>query len=276
VITDAPAAPTALRAWALEGATLTYDACQLVLTAPPAPVQIPAPTFLVQHARGLLLYDTGIAPDAATDPYGVYGDRLAMIGLTSFTEQQRVDRQIEAAGFAVGDVTHVVLSHALPDHAGGLALFPHAQFFAGAAELPNAFWPHAPIYRNHFHLADLEATRTFTWHPLPGDHDVFGDGSVQILATPGHTPGHLSLLVRLPEGSLLLTGDAVHLRAGWDKVVHMGFDYSGEQAIRSIQRLKRIADAEAATVWINHDPQDWNRHRGGEIRLTRSDKDGGS
>jgi glyoxylase-like metal-dependent hydrolase (beta-lactamase superfamily II) len=263
------ATPTALRAWALEGATLTYDASQLVLVAPPGPLEIPAPTFLVQHPRGLVLYDTGIAPDAATDPQGVFGDRLALTGLTRFSEQQRVDRQIEAAGFAVDDVTHVVLSHAHFDHAGGLALFPRAQFFAGSAELPNAFWPHAPIYCNHFRLADLEPTRAFAWHPLPGDHDVFADGSVQILATPGHTPGHLSLLVRLPEGSLLLTGDAVHLRAGWDHVVHMGFDYSGEQAVRSIQRLKRIADAEAATVWVNHDPQDWERHGPGPIELGR-------
>jgi N-acyl homoserine lactone hydrolase len=247
---------------------MTFDASQLVLLAPPGPVEVPAPTFLVEHERGLLLFDTGFTPQAASDPEGAFGDLLPYISLTSFTEQQRVDRQIEAAGFRVEDVTHVVLSHAHYDHAGGLSLFARAQLFAGATELPNAFWPHTPAYCSHLRLADLEPTRLFHWNPLPGDHDVFGDGSVQILATPGHTPGHLSLLVRLPTGSLVLTGDATHLRVGWDTGLHMGFDWSGEQAVRSLQRLRRIANAEGADVWVNHDPGDWNRHGGaGPIRL---------
>ena len=228
---------------------------------------MPAPTFLIEHERGMVLFDTGVAPEAARDPEGTFGDLLPMTGLTSFAEDQRVDRQLEAHGFSVDDVTHVVLSHAHWDHAGGLSLFPNAQHFAGAAELPNAFWPHSPVYCNHFRLADLEPTRGFAWHPLNGDHDVFADGSVQVLATPGHTPGHLSLLVRLPEGSLILTGDATHLRIGWDTGVHMGFDWSGEQAVRSLQRLRRLADAEGADVWVNHDPGDWNRHGPGQIRL---------
>ena len=260
--------PTARRAWALEGATLTLDASLLVLVAPPGALEIPVPTFLVEHEHGLVLFDTGVAPDAARDPAAVFGDALAYNGFTAMSEHQRVDRQIEAAGFSIDDVTHVVLSHAHFDHAGGLYLFPHAQLFAGATELPNAFWPHSPIYCGHFRLGDLEPTRGYAWNPLTGDHDVFGDGSVQILATPGHTPGHLSLLVRLPEGALLLTGDATHLRIGWDTQIHMGFDYSGAQAIGSLQRLRRIADAERAAVWINHDPADWNRYGGsGLIRL---------
>jgi N-acyl homoserine lactone hydrolase len=260
--------PTARRAWALEGATLTLDASLLVLVAPPGALEIPVPTFLVEHEHGLVLFDTGVAPDAARDPAAVFGDALAHNGFTTMSEHQRVDRQIEAAGFSIDDVTHVVLSHAHFDHAGGLYLFPHAQLFAGATELPNAFWPHSPIYRGHFRLDDLEPARGYAWNPLTGDHDVFGDGSVQILATPGHTPGHLSMLVRLPEGALLLTGDATHLRIGWDIQVHMGFDYSGAQAIGSLQRLRRIADAERAAVWINHDPADWNRYgRSGLIRL---------
>jgi glyoxylase-like metal-dependent hydrolase (beta-lactamase superfamily II) len=248
---------------------MTFDASALVLLAPPGPVEIPAPSFLIQHERGLVLFDTGIAPEAATDPEGTLGAPHLVDAITSFTEDQRVDRQIEALGFAVADVTHVVLSHAHYDHAGGLYLFPHTQLFAGQAELPNAFWPHSPIYRGHFHLPDLEATRNYSWNPLSTDHDVFADGSIRILATPGHTPGHLSLLVRLPEGALLLTGDATHLKVGWERSIHMGFDYSGADAIRSLQRLHRIVEAEAATVWVNHDPDDWARFGPGRIRLDR-------
>lgn len=258
---------TARRAWALDGATLTFDASLLVLTAPPGRIPIPAPSFLIEHERGLVLFDTGMSPDASTDPERVFGPLYPQTGLTSYTPDQRVDRQIETMGFRIEDITHVVLSHAHYDHSGGLYLFPRAQFFAGAAELPNAFWPHNPIYCRHFRLADLEPTRGFGWHPLTGDHDVFADGSVQILATPGHTPGHLSLLVRLPEGTLILTGDATHLRLGYEVIIHSGFDYSGSEATRSLQKLKRLADAEDATVWVNHDPEDWARFGPGPIRL---------
>jgi N-acyl homoserine lactone hydrolase len=248
----------ASRVWALEGGSLTFDASMLVLGAPSVPTVIPAPTFLVEHERGLLLYDTGLATDAATDPERVYGDLLPHLGLR-FTEDQRVDRQLELLGFGTADVTHVVLSHAHYDHAGGLHLFPGATLFAGEPELPYAFWPISPAFAAHFRREDLEASRHHTWNTLTADHDVFGDGSVQILWTPGHTPGHLSLLVRTPTGALLLTGDTVHLRSAWTGVLPGPADFSAEQTVRSIHRLRRLADAERAMVWVNHDPGDWAR-----------------
>lgn len=256
---------TVTRVWALEGGTMTLDASTLVLFGQ-GQVTIPVPTFLIEHDRGLLLYDTGLVPDAADDPEGVYGPALAHMNL-SFRPEQRVDRQLERYGFSTRDVTHVVLSHAHIDHAGGLYLFSKAMLFAGEGDLPYAFWPPSPALRAPYRLADLQATMGFNWNLLPGDHDVFGDGAVRILATPGHTPGHLSLLVRTVEGHLLLTGDAVHLRQAWDQVLPMGVDHSGDRSVRSIQRMRRIADATGARVWINHDPQDWARYGSGPVTL---------
>jgi glyoxylase-like metal-dependent hydrolase (beta-lactamase superfamily II) len=256
-----PGPGVASRVWALEGGTLTFDASMLVLGAPPGPTVIPVPTFLVEHDHGLLLYDTGLATDAATDPERVYGALLPYLGL-QFTEALRVDRQLEALGFSTSDVTHVVLSHAHYDHAGGLHLFPEATLFAGEPELPYAFWPISPAFSAHFRRADLDATRSYRWNTLTTDHDVFGDGSVRIVWTPGHTPGHLSLLARTPTGALLLTGDTVHLRSAWTGVLPGPADFSAEQAVRSIHRLRRLADAERAMVWVDHDPEDWVRFGG--------------
>jgi N-acyl homoserine lactone hydrolase len=259
----------ATRVWALEGGSLTFDASMLVLGAPPGQTVIPVPTFLVEHERGLLLYDTGLATEAATDPERVYGALLPYLGL-AFTEEQRVDRQLAALGFSTADVTHVVLSHAHYDHTGGLHLFPEATLLAGEPELPYAFWPISPAFQSHFRREDLDATRHFGWNALTGDHDVFADGSVRVLWTPGHTPGHVSLLVRTPTGALMLTGDTVHLRSAWTGVLPGPADFSADQAVRSIHRLRRIADAEQAKVWVDHDPEDWSRFGGpGPVEVVR-------
>ena len=89
---------------------------------------------------------------------------------------------------------------------------------------------------------------------LEGDRDVFGDGSVVILATPGHTPGHQSLLVRLPQtGAVVLSGDAAHFRDNWDnrRVSELNFDK--QQTVASMQRLADVMAKEHAQLWINHD-----------------------
>jgi N-acyl homoserine lactone hydrolase len=94
-------------------------------------------------------------------------------------------------------------------------------------------------------------------HPVTkfeGDHDVFGDGSVTIISTPGHTPGHQSLLVRLPKtGGLLLTGDAVHFKDNWENRRVPDFNTDSTQTLASMQRISGILAKEKAQLWINHD-----------------------
>ena len=94
-------------------------------------------------------------------------------------------------------------------------------------------------------------------HPvtkLEGDHDVFGDGSVTILATPGHTPGHQSLLVKLPKtGALVLSGDAVHFKSNWENRGVPSANTDKDQTLASMQRIADILVKEKAQLWINHD-----------------------
>lgn len=88
---------------------------------------------------------------------------------------------------------------------------------------------------------------------------MFGDGSVVILRTPGHTPGHSSLLVRLPERNFILTGDAVHLRTALEADLPMPSDANTRESVASIRLLRRLRDSLDATMWISHDPEDWGR-----------------
>jgi len=89
---------------------------------------------------------------------------------------------------------------------------------------------------------------------LDGDFDVFGDGSVRIISTPGHTPGHQSLLVRLPQtGAVVLSGDAAHFQENFVNRRVPGFNFSIEQSRQSMDKIDAILKAEHAQLWINHD-----------------------
>jgi N-acyl homoserine lactone hydrolase len=93
--------------------------------------------------------------------------------------------------------------------------------------------------------------------PLANDKDVFGDGSVIVLATPGHTPGHHSLLVKLPQtGNVVITGDAAHFRENLDSDGVPAFNFNRAQTVASLERIKKIASNLKATVIIQHDARD--------------------
>ena len=98
------------------------------------------------------------------------------------------------------------------------------------------------------------STSSIVARALEGDHDVFGDDSVRLIATPGHTPGHQSLLVKLPNtGSLLLSGDAVHLKDDWENRRVPDINFDKEQTAASLQRMAEVLAKENAQLWINHD-----------------------
>ena len=244
--------------WALDGPRITMDRSELLDGADPGPVTLPVPLFLVAHDDGLLLLDAGLDPRGADDadgPVGAFGPVGEQI---EYPPERRVDRALEALGFTTSEITHVVLSHAHFDHTGGLRLFPHARFLVGAGDEPSVRGEEDRIARH----ADLEPTRDFAWTYLEGDHDVFGDGSVVVLAMPGHTPGNSSLLVRLPQRTILLSADTAHLRSALSTGRAMSADTDRAAAADSLARLVRLAAELDAEVWVGHDPDDWSRFGG--------------
>ncbi|MEV0702206.1 N-acyl homoserine lactonase family protein [Saccharopolyspora sp. NPDC050389] len=247
---------TTKRMWALPGAEFTLDTGLLVVHAQ-GQVTIPVPCYLIEHPRGLILFDTGIAPEAADGAERVYGPLADTVGLV-YSPEQRLDRQIEALGYRTEDVTHVIVSHSHFDHSGGVRLFPNAELLIGEGDVPYAHWPY-PAAAPFFRPDDFAPTRDWKWHHLSADLDLFGDGSIVIHRMPGHTPGNSSALVRLPHQNFLLTGDTVHLRQALTEDLPMPSDYNTQDAVRSIRRLKQLAAAHEATVWISHDPDDWSK-----------------
>ncbi|NYG50491.1 glyoxylase-like metal-dependent hydrolase (beta-lactamase superfamily II) [Bradyrhizobium sp. IAR9] len=196
--------------------------------------------YLVKHSKGWFLWDTGIADSVASMPNGlVPADPKA----TTWRRPKTLAAQLEQLGLKPDDVKAMAVSHTHPDHTGNVELFPQATLYVQKAEYD---WPGAnnePRFKPS-HPVEL----------LNGDKDVFGDGSVTILSTPGHTPGHQSLLVKLPKtGAVVLSGDAVHFRDNWDNRRVPSMNVDKDQTAASMQKIADTLAKEKAQLWINHD-----------------------
>lgn len=244
------------RFWALEGATLTLDKTSLMLNHPPGKVEVPCPSFLFQHRQGLALMDTGLYPGAAEDPSRVYGREFVEFMGLHYEPHQRIDRQLESLGFSFSDVKYVILSHAHFDHIGGIHLFPQATVIAGAGELQYALMPMSH-HAGYFRREEVLAVARQRVHEVTRELDLFGDGSITILPSPGHTPGNLSVLVRTRTRPFLFSGDALHLRESLDTLLPLANDYSAVDAVRSIEHLRLLSSTNETALWIGHDMRDW-------------------
>ncbi|MGY3073811.1 N-acyl homoserine lactone hydrolase [Bradyrhizobium sp. LM6.10] len=196
--------------------------------------------YLIKHTKGWFLWDTGIADAVAAMPNGLPpADPKAV----AWRRPKTLAAQLDQIGVKPADVKVMAVSHTHPDHIGNVELFPQATLYVQRTEYD---WPGAnnePRFKPS-HPVEL----------LAGDKDVFGDGSVTILSTPGHTPGHQSLLVKLPKtGAVVLSGDAVHFRDNWDHRRVPSMNANKDQSAASMQKIADTLGKEKAQLWINHD-----------------------
>ncbi len=195
--------------------------------------------YLIKHDNDYLLWDTGhslTAPNVA--PKTSLVDLLAQINVKP--EQ----------------VKYVGISHYHGDHIGQAASFPKATLLIGKGDWDLLTSPKPPENANTALLANWIKSEGKV-EPVPLDKDVFGDGSVIMLYTPGHTPGHHSLLVKLPQtGSVVLMGDLAHFRENYDSNGVPAFNFDRAQTIASLDRVKKIVAGSKGTVVIQHDQRD--------------------
>jgi N-acyl homoserine lactone hydrolase len=196
--------------------------------------------YLIRHGQDWLLWETGIS------------DAVVGGGILTLYVRKTLQSQLAQLGVAPTEITQMAFSHFHGDHVGNANLFTNAKVLVQRAEYDAAFGPDAAKYG--FNPALYGKIKDNPTVKLEGDHDVFGDGSVIIIATPGHTPGHQSLLVRLPkQGAVILSGDMVHFRENWDAQRVPARNFDREQSLRSMERISSLLVAEGAVLWINHD-----------------------
>ena len=195
--------------------------------------------YIVKHDGDYLLWDTGHAmttPNVA--PKVSIVDQLAKLDIKP--EQ----------------VKYVGISHYHGDHTGQVASFPKATLLIGKGDW-DAITAPKPAAGVNFAPFEGWIKGENKVEPQPVDKDVFGDGSVIMLYTPGHTPGHHSLLVKLPEtGNVLISGDAVHFRENFDTDGVPAFNFDRAETLASIGRMKKIVENFKATLVIQHDARD--------------------
>jgi N-acyl homoserine lactone hydrolase len=212
------------------------------------PLDLVNDCYLIQHAQGWMMWETGVPERVAGMPDGL----VAAGGALVWKRPKTIAAQLAGVGITAGDIRLVAVSHTHPDHVGNVDLFSAATVLIQRSEYEWAFGrPDKPFSVEH-------AVRK-----LEGDFDVFGDGSVRVISTPGHTPGHQSLLVRLADtGAILLSGDAAHFRDNWENRRVPPMNVDREQTLASMQRMEDLLEETGAELWIHHDaPQGETRRR---------------
>lgn len=204
-------------------------------------IRFPVPAYLIETASERILIDTGLHPGMVADPATHY-DGAERLGLFTFEQEMSVAEQVD-----LDSLTKVVLTHLHWDHVGGLSLIPPSVPVVIQRSEWEAGHEDSAVERNFFFPADYARTGHEVTL-IDGDFDLLGDGSVELLLTPGHTPGHQSVRV----GEVVLGVDVAHFAATFeDRRFPIFGDH--EQQGRSAQRLCTMRDG-GMTVLPGHDP----------------------
>lgn len=215
-------------------------------------IKVPVPSYLVVHPKGKLLFDSGMNKASLTEPDAYLGPLTKYIEL-HFNPGEELSKRLELLDVAPGDISHLVNSHLHFDHAGGNDQITDAPLLVQRAE-----WEAA-------HVSDLNPVNGYLKRDydigqdvrqLSGEHDVFGDGTVVCIPTPGHTAGHQSLRVRLDSGDVILSGDACYLRRTLEDLHLPIIVHDAEQMRNSLHKLRQL-QARGARIFYGHDPEFW-------------------
>jgi len=221
-------------------------------------ITVPIHAYLIVHPQsGLILVDTGINWEQAHAHARYYK------GITHYvldedeyllTREQELPAQVERLGYRIEDIRTVVLTHFHEDHVGGLRYVPEAKVVAAKAEWKalkmKAFGFIPIVYRPSIEAVKVWEPVSFTSGPFQSfdtSQDLLGDGSVILLPTPGHDPGHLCVLVRMDAYDILITGDIMytlrHLAVDEVRPILFGGKFLEQQQIDSIRRIQRLRQA---------------------------------
>ena len=195
--------------------------------------------YLIKHGNEYMIWDTGHSMSA-----GAVAPKVSLVDL------------LGQVNVKPDQIKYVGISHYHGDHIGQVASFPKATLLIGKGDWDalTSAKPGPGVNPEPFANWIKGEGKV---EPLPLDKDVFGDGTVIVLNTPGHTPGHHSLLVKLPQtGNVLLTGDLAHFHENYENSGVPSFNVSRADTVASLDRFKKIAANLKATVIIQHDARD--------------------
>ena len=214
------------------------------------PGNLSDPCFLIQHPNGWLIWDTGLGDAIAASKEGADPEP----GVHVTVPVTLVD-QLKQLHLAPADITYVAFSHFHFDHTGNANLFGASTWLLNKTELAAAEGPSPPFGVDPTKVAAHKGAKS---KDIVRDLDVFGDGSVTILAAPGHTPGHQCLEIKLAKsGTVILSGDLYHQRRNRAERLVPSFNTERADTLASIDRIERIVKNTHARFVIQHAPEDF-------------------
>ena len=247
-----------LNVYALCGGLIDLDLSGFFCdVAPGRRMTVPVICFLIAHPRGNVLVDTGVHRQALTDPVGRLGERRAGLFRLRSAPGDEVVSQLALVGLAPSDIRYVVNSHFHFDHCGGNEFFPRSTFLVQRPEMEAARQVLAGA-QIRYSPSPIDFDHPLDYHVIEGEHDVFGDGSVLLFPSYGHTPGHQSLRVRGGKGAhLVCASDACYTRENMDRDVLPNILWDPGVMRESLGALRRLRDQEGAAMFYGHDPAQW-------------------
>jgi glyoxylase-like metal-dependent hydrolase (beta-lactamase superfamily II) len=229
---------------------------------------VPIPVFLIRHpSAGAILVDTGLHPSIATDPEENFGRLPTRFGSPSVEPDGDAPAQLRRRGLDPGEVPIVVMTHLHLDHTSAISEFPNSTFVVSEVEWQEATEGKRPTMNGYrrihldfafdYRTVDFDRGGIDSYATFGRTFDLFGDGSIRLAYTPGHTAGHMSVIARLRDRDFVIGGDVAYTLAqleGEAPLPPRPFDAHNYR--RSLQEMKLFRrEFPAAIVTPGHDPK---------------------
>jgi N-acyl homoserine lactone hydrolase len=248
------------------GHFLFFKLLRSLLTGKPA-ATVPAPSFLIRHpSAGAILVDTGLHPSIATDGKENFGGLATRVANPDLKAGEDVPAQLRKRGLDPGEIPVVVMTHLHLDHASAISEFPNSTIVVSETEWHSAATD-SPLLngyrRRHFDYAfdyrtvDFDRGGIDSYSSFGRCFDLFGDGSIRLAYTPGHSAGHMSVICHLKERDFVIGGDTTYMAAQLEGNAPLApRPYDAHNYRRSLQELKLFKrEYPDAIVTPGHDPE---------------------
>jgi N-acyl homoserine lactone hydrolase len=222
-----------------------------ILAKQPGRLRLPIPSFLIEHPKGKVVFDTGLHRDLQRSPERL--GPLAQVFEVQYRAGEDLAARLHAYGAEPEKIDYLINSHLHFDHVGGNAAIPNAKLIVQRREWEAGADPDL-IRKNAYNRADFDLGHQVV--QADGEHDVFGDGSVVCIPSYGHTRGHQSLRVRLDWIEVVLTADSCYMRKALDEMLFPPFadDFN---AMRTVMERYRAMERSGARLIFGHDSSQW-------------------
>ncbi len=231
---------------------------------------IPVPAFLIRHpSAGAILVDTGLHPSVASDGRDNFGGLANRFGKPTLKPGEDVPAQLRERGIGPGELPIVVMTHMHLDHTSAISEFPKSTFIVSEAEWKAAIHGGAADgyrkahydYAFDYRTVDFDRESVGSYASFARNFDLFGDGSVRLAYTPGHSAGHISVICRLKERDFVIGGDAMYMAAQLDGGMPLPPRPADEHQLRrSLQELRLFhSQFPDAIITPGHDPEFYPR-----------------